>query len=110
MNDYTKGCLDIMDNHLPEQPLRRGYGLTKAERAFLDGCGAIIPPIPRRIVRKTAGNPPTPEAQAAFAAWVALPEAERFHGIISHLAKKHGAIIHQVHNLCTRHKNKEKTP
>ena len=102
--DYTRGSLAIMDNHPPTQQECRVVGLTPKERAFLDACGSIIPPIPQRLIRKSVGVPPTPEAQAAFSEWLATPEADRPRGLISHLARKHAAVIHQVHNLVTRHK------
>ena len=100
-DSYRRGALSLMDKHA--DAIRPAYALTPDERTLMLARGDLKMPEPLPPPKpKKVGN--TPEARAAFAAWLAVPVADRYRGMLSNLARKHGAEVSCVFTLLRRWK------
>ena len=97
---WTTGALKLMDKHATKPPV---YGLTEWERKRYENAGLITPPepVPEKPKRVFDNSK---ETRLAFGEWLALPENERYRGLPTALARKHGAKIQNVLNRITRWK------
>ena len=102
---YTHGALALMDKHAAS--LRPAYALTPDEQTLMLARGDFKFPDPVPYVPPRKRSYGKPEAEAAFKEWLDTPEIERYRGLASGLARKHGAVIMHVQNKITKWKCKK---
>lgn len=100
MEDYRHGALALMDKHSVKPPV---YGLTEWERKRYENAGLITPPDPVPVPPKRQWDRSV-ETQKAFDEWFLTPPAQRYRGLATALARKHGAKVSNVMNRITRWK------
>ena len=106
VESYRRGALAIMEKDASKR--RPVYAISADDLALnvARGLVKLAEPIPYVPPRKKGDG--SPESKAAFKEWLDVPESDRYKGLGTAIARKHGAVPQHVLNRISRWKKENK--